>query len=63
MEEREVRPRRRVEDAERAIREAVAARRLDPDVATRWMLGLSKAAQERRARCPGLRPSRRATDA
>lgn len=55
--------RRRTDDSESAIRLAVLQQRLDPDAATRWLLGLSKVAKDRQARFPEGMPRRRATDA
>lgn len=55
-------PRRRTEDAGGAVRAAVLEQRLDPDAATRWLLGLSKVAQDRRARFGAEQPRRRVTD-
>ncbi len=55
-------PRRRVEDAEVAIREAVVEQRIDPEAGTRWLLGLSKVARDRQARLGEEPPRRRAYD-
>ena len=55
-------PRRRTEDAETAIREAVVEQRLDPEAGTRWLLGLSKVARARQARLGEEPPRRRAYD-
>lgn len=55
-------PRRRTEDAETAIREAVVAQRIDPEAGTRWLLGLSKVAKDRQARLGDEPPRRRAYD-
>jgi hypothetical protein len=55
-------PRRRVEDAEVAVREAVVEQRLDPEAGTRWLLGLSIVERDRQARLGDEPPRRRATD-
>jgi hypothetical protein len=62
METEEMVLRRRTQDAEDAIRLAVLQQRLDPDAATRWLLGLSKVAQDRQACFADAVPRRRATD-
>jgi hypothetical protein len=62
METEELGLHRRTEDAGGAIRLAVLQNRLDPEAATRWLLGLSKVALERQARFADALPRRRATD-